>query len=171
MMRALLRAYDGLTVALAVIAGIIMSAIFVAVILDVLLRNFGFEAPAAIEPLCEFGLLYITMLGSPWLLRTRGMIIVESLRMAVPAGPRRVLEVIVYVVSAAVCFLLAWYAGYEAIFTWANNEADQRAISVPLYYAYAPMLLGFFLMGCEFLRRLLARDTLYTASAIEGETI
>jgi TRAP-type C4-dicarboxylate transport system permease small subunit len=171
MMQALLRAYNALTTALAAVAGIIMSAIFIAVILDVVMRNVGIEAPPAIEPLCEFGLLYITMLGSPWLLRTRGMIIVESLRMAVPPGPRRVLEIVVYVVSAAICFTLAWYAGYETIFAWANDEADQRAISVPLYCAYAPMLLGFFLMGCEFLRRLLAHDTLYTQSAIEGETI
>jgi C4-dicarboxylate transporter, DctQ subunit len=170
-MRPLLRAYDWLMTALAVVAGIIMSAIFIAVILDVLIRNFGYEAPPAIEPLCEFGLLYITMLGSPWLLRTRGMIIVESMRMVLPSGPRRVLEIVVYVVSAAICFLLAWYSAYQTIFTWVNNEADQRAINVPLYYAYAPMLLGFFLMGCEFLRRLFARDTLYSQSAVEGETI
>jgi C4-dicarboxylate transporter, DctQ subunit len=167
--RSVLRAYDWLTAALAVIAGLIMVAIFAGVILDVTIRDFGYQSPRAIQPLAEFGLLYITMLGSPWLLRAKGMIIVESLRMVLPHRVRRALEVAAYLVCAAVCAILAWYAMSQAILSWQTNAADQRAITVPLYYAYAPMFVGFFLMGCEFLRLLFARDTIYGQSATEQD--
>jgi len=171
MLRSLLRAYFWLTTALAVVAGVIMAAIFVGVVLDVTIRNFGYQSPRAIEPLAEFGLLYITMLGSPWLLRSKGMIIVESLRLALPPRLRRGLEIAVYCVSIAVCAVLAWYALYQTVLSWTNNEADQRAITIPLYYAYAPIFLGFFLMGCEFLRLLFGDETIYGQSATQRETI
>jgi C4-dicarboxylate transporter DctQ subunit len=170
-MRPLLRAYDGLTSALALIAGLIMVSIFIGVVLDVTIRDFGYQSPRAIQPLAEFGLLYITMLGSPWLLRRKGMIIVESLRMALPSGVRRVFELITYAVCTAVCAILSWYAMSQALLSWETASADQRAIEIPLYYAYAPMFLGFFLMGIEFARLLFSGDTIYGQSATEREVV
>jgi TRAP-type C4-dicarboxylate transport system permease small subunit len=170
-MRPLLRAYFWLISALAVVAGIIMAAIFVGVIADVTIRNLGYQSPAAIEPMCEFGLLYITMLGSPWLLRNKGMIIVESLRLVLPGRVRRVLEVTVYFICAIASATLAWYSLYQAYFSWTNHEGDQRAITIPLVYAYAPMTLGFFLMACEFLRLLFGGETLYDQSAVDREVV
>jgi C4-dicarboxylate transporter, DctQ subunit len=171
MMRLLLRTYAGLTTLLAIAAGLIMVAIFVGVVMDVVIRQAGYQSPRAIEPLAEFGLLYITMLGSPWLLRTKGMIIVESLRMVMPNRVRRVLEIAVYAICVAACATLTWYALSQSIFSWVNHQGDQRAITVPLYYAYAPMVLGFFLMGIEFLRLLFGGETLYEQSATEREGI
>jgi TRAP-type C4-dicarboxylate transport system permease small subunit len=170
-MQHLLRAYFWLVSALAVVAGTIMVAIFIGVIADVTIRNLGFQSPAAIEPLCEYGLLYITMLGSPWLLRNKGMIIVESLRLVLPGRVQRVLEVTVYSLSAAVSATLAWYSFYQTYISLANHEGDQRAITVPMVYAYAPMALGFLLLGIEFLRLLFGRETIYGQSAVEREVV
>jgi C4-dicarboxylate transporter DctQ subunit len=170
-MRPLLRAYDWLTTALAVVSGIIMVAIFAGVIVDVTVRDFGYQSPRAIQPLAEFGLLYITMLGSPWLLRNKGMIIVESARMVMPGRMRRVIEIVAYCACTAICGTLAWYAMSQAILSWQTAAADQRAITVPLYYAYAPMFLGFFLMGFEFLRLLFSGDTIYGQSTSEREVV
>jgi C4-dicarboxylate transporter DctQ subunit len=168
-MRGLLRFYEWLTTALAVVAGLIMSTIFVAVVADVTVRDIGLQPTRYTVPLAEFGLLYITMLGSPWLLRTKGAIIVESLRLIMPPRVRRVLELAVYAVCACVCAVLAYYAASQSVFTWVTNQAEQRAINVPLYYAYAPMFVGFLLMGIEFLRLLFGRDTLYDQSATDQE--
>lgn len=170
-MRPLLLAFDWLMSALAFIAGIIMVSIFFGVILDVTIRDFGYQSPRAIQPLAEFGLLYITMLGSPWLLRRKGMIIVESLRMVMPGGARRVFEIAVYVACVAVCAILTWYAMYQLIESWETSAADQRAITVPLVYAYAPMVIGFLLMGIEFARLLISGDTIYGQSATEREVV
>jgi C4-dicarboxylate transporter, DctQ subunit len=170
-MRPLLRVYDWLTSALAVIAGVMMVLIFVGIIVDVTIRNIGYTSPREIQPLAEFGLLYITMLGSPWLLRQKGMIIVESLRMALPSKARRALEIAVYLICIAACSVLSYYAMYQTIFSWETDAADQRAITVPLIYAYAPIFLGFFLMDIEFVRLLLSGDTIYGTSATERDVV
>jgi len=170
-MQQLERGYFWLTSALAAVAGVVMAAIFAGVIADVTIRDLGYQSPAAIEPLCEFGLLYITMLGSPWLLRIKGMIIVESLRIVLPSRVQRALELVVYVVCAAVAATLAWYSLYQSYISWANNEGDQRAITVPLVYAYAPMTLGFFLLSVEFLRLLYKGETIYDQSAVDREVV
>ena len=125
----------------------------------------------ATVPLAEYGLLYITMLGSPWLLRTKGEIIVESFRMVMPPRVRRVVEFLVYVVCAALCAILAWYALTQGIDSWHTGDGEQRAILVPNYYAYAPMFVGFGLMFIEFLRLLFGRESLYEQSATERESI
>ncbi len=170
-MRPLLRLYFWVTAALAVVAGLIMVAIFVAVIVDVTVRDVGLQPSRATVPLAEYGLLYITMLGSPWLLRTKGEIMVESFRMIMPPAMRRAVEIFTYVLCAALCGILAWYALDQAILTWGTGQGEQRAILVPAYVAYAPMFLGFGLMFIEFLRLLFGRETLYDQSATEREGI
>lgn len=166
-----MRVYEWVTSALAVVAGIMMVLIFISIIVDVTIRNIGYTSPREIQPLAEYGLLYVTMLGSPWLLRQKGMIIVESLRMALPTKARRVLEVAVYLICIAACSVLAWYALYQAVFSWETDAADQRAIAIPLVYGYAPMFLGFFLMDFEFIRLVISGGTIYGTSATEREVV
>lgn len=170
-MRVLLRAYFALTAALAVVAGAIMAAIFVAVVLDVTVRDIGLQPSRVTVPLAEYGLLYITMLASPWLLRTKGHIMVESFRMAMPKPVQRVVEVLTYLVCAALCGVLAWYALGQAIETWQTGQGEQRAIMIPGYFAYGPMFLGFGLMCIEFLRLLFGRESLYDVGAAEREGV
>jgi hypothetical protein len=59
MLRRLLRAYDWVIAALAIVAAIIMLASFCGIIADVSIRDFGYQSPRAIQPLIEFGLPYI----------------------------------------------------------------------------------------------------------------
>ncbi len=170
-MRPLLQFYYWLTAALAVVAGLIMVSIFIAVVTDVTMRDLGFQPSRVVVPLSEYGLLYITMLGSPWLLRTKGEIIVESFRMLMPGPLRRVVEILAYVVCGVLCGVLAWYALTQVILTWQTGQGEQRAILIPGYYAYSPMFISFFLMAIEFVRLLFSSETLYDQSATEREGI
>lgn len=170
-MRSLLKLYFGLTTALAIAAGAIMATIFVAVVVDVTVRDVGLQPSRATVPLAEYGLLYITMLGSPWLLRTKGHIMVESFRMAMPKTMQRVVEILTYMVCATLCGVLAWYALTQAILDWHTGQGEQRAIMIPGYYAYGPMVAGFGLMCIEFLRLLFGGDTLYDQSVADREGV
>lgn len=160
-MRALRWAYDGLITALAVAAGIIVVAIFLAVVYDASIRNFGMQPPRWTVPSAEYGLFYITLLAGPWLLRTNGHVVVESLRMVFPVRVQRAMERVVYAACIVICAIIAWFALDQTIDAWVRGEADLRAISVPLYVAYAPMVVSFALMGCEFARLLMGHGSLY----------
>lgn len=170
-MRPLLRLYFGLTTAFAVVAGIIIATIFAAVVVDVTVRDVGLQPSRFTVPLAEYGLLYVTMLGSPWLLRTKGHIMVESFRMAMPRPVQRAVEILAYIVCAALCGVLAWFALDQAILTWHTGQGEQRAILIPGYYAYTPMFVGFGLMCIEFLRLLFGHDSLYDRSVVDREGV
>ncbi len=160
-MRHVLPGYDWLIVALAFLAGVMIVAIFAAVIYDATLRDVGLQPTRWAVPLSEFGLLYITMLAAPWLLRSKGQIVVESLRLVLPRRGRDWLERATYVFCIVVCATIAWAAAVEGLESIRRGDMERLAITIPLYLAYVPLVVGFFLLGCEFVRLLIGRDTIY----------
>ena len=161
-MRWITRLYDTVIVALAAIAGVMLVVSFVLLIYDVALRNILLISPPAFSvPSIEYGLLYITMLSGPWLVRTRGHVAVEALRQALAPRWRARMEKLVYVICIAVCAVLAWKAIELTIDSYLTGEEDPRAIDVPYTMRYGPMVVGFVLMGTEFCRYLFGRESFY----------
>jgi TRAP-type C4-dicarboxylate transport system permease small subunit len=160
-MRSFWKAYEWLVMAMAVAAGLIVAATFVAVIYDAMLRNLGFHPTRWILPASEYGLLYVTLLSAPWLLRVKRIIMVESLRRYMPPGMRRALEIAIYLLCAAVCVVIVWFAADQAIDSYERGDVEQRGIAMPFYLAYVPFVLSFALMGIEFLRLLATGESIY----------
>lgn len=146
---------------LAVFAGLLIVFVLATVIFDVGLRVLGFQPPAWPIPFSEYMLLYITMLGGPWLLRRRGHVVVESLRTIMPQPIKRTAEVFAYVVGALTCFAIAWFAGESLIESINKGYQDARAVVVPKAILFLPMFLCFLLMGVEFCRYLFRKGSLY----------
>jgi TRAP-type C4-dicarboxylate transport system permease small subunit len=163
--RSLLRIYEATISVLAAVAGAITVAIFFAVVYDATVRNLGLQPPAWTVPSSEYGLLYITLLAAPWLLRTKRQVVVESVRMLLPAAVRRPLEIVIYVGCFLICLVITWFGLAQAADAWSRGDIDLRAIPIPLYVAYLPFGLAFLLMGVEFLRLLSLSDTLYAQTA------
>ena len=170
-MKTLLRLYDVVIFGLPAIAGVILLLAFATVVDDVVLRNLLISPPPWSVPLTEYGLLYITMMVAPWLVRTRGHILVEVVRQRLPERPARALEIVVYVICIAICAVLTGFATDLWIESYLSGEEDQRAIVIPRVYLYGPLVVGFFFMGCEFLRFLVGRDSLYARGARDEERV
>ena len=64
-MQPLIKAYDAVIVGLAVLAGAMVAAVFLAIIYDVSLRTAGFQPPFWTSALTEYALLYMTMIAAP----------------------------------------------------------------------------------------------------------
>jgi hypothetical protein len=59
-----------------------------AIVTDVARRNLGFQPPGHVFTLNEYGLLYLTSLAVPWLVRARGHVQIELLTAAIrPRAP------------------------------------------------------------------------------------
>jgi len=169
--RRIARWYERLIAAFAVLAGVLVVLVFAAVIYDALLRDFGLQPTRWAVPLSEFALLYITMLASPWVLRSKGQVVVESLRLLLPRRGRLWLERATYLFCVAACAIIAWSSTVEALDSIARGDEERLAISIPLYFAYLPLIVGFVLLGCEFVRLLAGRDTLYEQDATSRDSI
>jgi len=144
-----------------VIAGGAIAAAFVLIIIDVGLRFAGVRPPAFTIATVEYLLLYFTLLAAPWLVRKKGHVYVDALLTRLPRRACVALEKLVYALCVAAALIFAWYAARLFLDAVASGLFEERAIDIPLWLLYAPMPIGFFLVGVEFTRFLLGADTLY----------
>lgn len=170
-MGAIARAYELLILALAAISGVILTASFVDIVYDVVLRNLLISPPAFSVPSIEYGLLFITMFSAPWLVRTKGHVVVEVLRQALPPAAKRRLEKVVYVICVVICAVLTWKAIELWVDAWVSGDVDPRAVEIPHTIRYAPLVIGFALMTVEFGRYLFVEDSFYREKIEETEGV
>ena len=83
-MKVLVRAYDVVLHAMAIVAAAALAWLMVSVIVSVAMRNAGLQPFAWLFTSAEYSLLYMTMLGAPWLVRERGHVHIELVTAALP---------------------------------------------------------------------------------------
>ena len=170
-MSSLARAYDRLIDGLAAIAGVMLAVIFVGIVADVAIRTLGYNALQWYSAVAEYCLLFSTMLAAPWLVRSRGHVVVESLTMALPPGPRLVLAKGVYLLCIALSLLFAYYGLVETISAWRAGELDLRSIDMPKWILFLPFPAGFSLIAVEFARYLAGPRSYYSGKAGGAESL
>ena len=82
-----------------------LAFITMAICYDVTVRNLGMQPPRWTIPVTEFLLLYIGVLGAPYMVRTKGHILVEALIENVPQGVHIAMARIIYAVCIALCLI------------------------------------------------------------------
>jgi TRAP-type C4-dicarboxylate transport system permease small subunit len=164
--RALWRAYTGLVNALAAIAAAMLAVMTALIVVDVLMRNFGFQPYPHTIALTEYSLLYIAMLGGPWLVREKGHVHIELVVQRLHGRARRILHLFVSAACVVACAVLAWYSLDVTIGSIARHDMDIRSFDSPRWILTACMPLGFALMTVEFARFLLGHDDMFQGAAI-----
>ena len=170
-MKLLSRAYDGLIVGLAILAGLMLVVIFVGIIADVAIRTLGYNALQWYSAIAEYCLLFSTMLAAPWLVRLRGHVVVESLTMAMPPRVRWAMAKAVYVLCIVLCGLFVYYGFVEMQLALDTGELDLRSIDMPKWILFLPFPLGFTLVAIEFGRYLLGFGSYYTGTVGSSESL
>ena len=81
-----MRLIDRLCDLLAVLAGTYLVGIMLGIVISALARTFNISGAGSshIFTFAEFGLLYIVMAASPWLVRERGHVFIELVTAALP---------------------------------------------------------------------------------------
>lgn len=154
------RSYDALIQGLAGFAGALIAGLCLLIAWDVIARNLGLQPPASTVALTEYALLYFTMAAAPYLVRVRGHIVVEVLYRRISGNPRRWLDRCVLGLCVLICILMAALAAMLAVEAFQRGEIDVRSLDTPRWLLFLPLVLGFGLMGTEFLRLLLRGESL-----------
>ena len=164
-MRLVVRAYDALLHAMAFIAAAALVWLMVSVVLSVAMRNLGLQPFAWLFTSAEYGLLYMTMLGAPWLVRERGHVHIELVTAALPPRVRRVVSRGVAMACVAVSLILAWY-GLELVLTnIERNDFDVRAYFYPRWLLTITFPVAFSFMAIEFARYVFGPELLHSGEA------
>ena len=164
-------AYNRLIFGLAVIGGVLLAVIFVGIICDVTIRTLGFNSLQWYSAVAEYSLFFCTMFGAPYLVRHKGHVVVESLRLAMPPKLRKIIEKIVYLACILLSLLFVYYGALETIEAIKTGEQDLRSVDMPKWLLMAPFPIGFSLVAVEFTRYLLGFDTYYSNKATSGESL
>jgi C4-dicarboxylate transporter, DctQ subunit len=160
-LKSLIRAYDPLIAALAVLAGATIAVAFVLIVVDVLIRSARFNPPPFTIATVEYLLLYFTLFAAPWLVRQKGHVYVDALLTRLSGKPRRAIEKLVYFLCVLGPLVFAGFATQLLVEAFRSGLFEERAIDIPLWLLYAPMPIGFGLVAVEFARFLFGVDTLY----------
>ena len=102
--------------------------------------------------LTEYALLYFTMAAAPWLVRTRGHIVVEVLHARLGEAARRHVDRLILVICMLVCATVCVLAGLLMLEAIRRGEIEIRSLEMPRALLFAPLCAGFGLMATEFLR-------------------
>ncbi|MBX2824717.1 MAG: TRAP transporter small permease [Gammaproteobacteria bacterium] len=160
-----MRVIDKLCNALAVFAGLYLVAIMFAIVFQATARSFGFSGSSHVFTFSEYGLLYIVMAASPWLVRTRGHVYIEMLTAALPRRFGLVFSRLVTGLCVVICLLLVWYTGEATLKAYTRMDFDMRSLDMPKWMLLVTMPICFALMAAQFARFLFGSETFHTFEA------
>lgn len=163
----MMRPIDRLCDLLAILAGIYLVAIMLGIVVSSLARTLYLSGSwsSHIFTFAEFGLLYIVMAASPWLVRERGHVFIELVTAALPRHIQRPFSRAVSALCVVICFVLVWYTFGATQKAWQFGDAEMRSLDMPKYLLLGSMPIGFGLMGLQFARFVFGPELLHTGEA------
>lgn len=160
-----MRIIDRICSVLAVFAGAYLVVIMAAIVFQALARSLGFSGSSHVFTFTEYGLLYIAMAASPWLVRIKGHVFIELLTAALPARFAPGFSRIVSALCAVLCLILVWYAGEATVQAYVRGDTDMRSLDMPKWLLLGAMPVCFFLMAVQFGRYVFGDETLHSGEA------
>ena len=139
----------------------ILALVTLLILYDVIARNTGFSPFTHTLALTEYGLYYVTLLGAPWLVRTKRHIYMQLLTAVAPAALRPLISRLCYLACVIVCAVICWYAGQVTVETWLRGDQEVRSFDMPRWLVFVVMPISFALLTVEFGRYLLGLDNMY----------
>ncbi len=161
----ILRIYRGVLYGLAGLSGALLVWLMISVILSVFMRNMGMQPFAWLFTSAEYGLLYMTMFGAPWLVREKGHVHIELLTATLPETARNIVSRCVALACVLICLILAW-KGLDLMLTnIERSDYDTRAYYFPRWILTMSFPISFSLMAFEFSRFVFGQDIMHTGEA------
>lgn len=157
--------YLNLLHAMAGIAGFMLIWLMISVILSVVMRNAGLQPFAWLFTSAEYAILYMTMLGAPWLVREKGHVHIELVTAALSGPVRRIVSRTVAGLCVAVSLVLAWKGAELFLGNIARNDLDVRAYYFPKWILTIAFPVSFGLMAIEFSRFVFGAELLHSGEA------
>jgi len=159
------RLYLGALYGMAGIAGAMLVWLMVTVVVSVVMRNAGLQPFAWLFTSSEYAILYLTMLGAPWLVREKGHVHIELVTAALPPNARRIISRLVAAACVVVCAILAWKGAELLITNIQRKDYDVRAYYFPRWILTLAFPVSFGLMAIEFGRFVFGDELMHSGEA------
>lgn len=139
--------------------------LMVSVVVSVVMRNAGMQPFAWLFTSSEYAILYMTMLGAPWLVREKGHVHIELVTAALPDRMRQMVSRLVAVLCVLTSAILAWKGAEMFLTNIARNDLDVRAYYFPKWILTLAFPVSFGLMAIEFSRYVFGDQLMHSGEA------
>jgi TRAP-type C4-dicarboxylate transport system permease small subunit len=146
-------ALDRLIDALAVVAGALLCALVVLILVDVVARYLRWFSLAWGLEASEYILYAITFLGAPWVLREEGHIAVDLVVERLSARGRRLARLASDALGAVVCVVLLYFACRVAWQSYAAGTMVHKSFVFPEWWVYVGMPPIFLILCVLYVQR------------------
>ncbi|MCA1960789.1 MAG: TRAP transporter small permease [Desulfomonile sp.] len=161
---------DFIVTAFAFIAGTLLVLMTVSIGYAILSRAVGLPFPLWVVQFNEYALLWITFLGTAWVLGRNRHIAIDLMTRRLGPRTKAVFEFLHSVVGAGVCAVIFWFGIKTVLSLYQRGVTDVSAVDIPRYLVLLVIPLGFLLLAFQFVRKVFTGALSIRASApIHGE--
>lgn len=145
--------FDRIVDSAAALAGVILMGIMLVVSGDVVFRYFLHAPIKGADEISEILMLYITFLGTAWLLKKGGHITIDVLFTRFKPETQMRLTAIFCLLGALISLVWLWYGAQSTISFWQRGVTNPTILRPPRAAIVAVIPVGSLLLLVQFLRR------------------
>lgn len=153
--------YNAILFGLKNLAGAVIAAIFLLIVVDVFVRLSGITPWAYTSGLVEYGLLWFTMAAAPWLVRVKGHVFIDAAVRLLPGHIKKRVAKLAYLIAILATATLCYFSGAITVEAINSGEIDFRGEDMPLWTLLIPLPISFAMVAIEFTRFLIGIDNMY----------
>ncbi len=148
-----IKVLDKACMVLTIVAALVLVFVTLSIGYSILARAIGIRGIVWVVQFNEYALLWMTFLGTAWLLPRNKHVSVNLLLQHLSDGQRRVFYVIHGLMGIVLCGALCWFTAFTTLEMIQRNVIDVQAVDLPIGYVLAVIPLGFFLLFLQFIRK------------------
>ncbi len=145
--------FDFVLDALRFLAMILLLFAWLSACFEVFMRYFFNRPQVWTSELVEYSLLYMTFLGTAWVLREEQHVTMDITISKLGPKTRNIANIATSVLSGLLCLVMTWYAGTTTLVHFNRASVTPKALEFPLYPLLGIISLGFGLLTVQFMRR------------------
>jgi C4-dicarboxylate transporter, DctQ subunit len=144
---------DRVCTALAAIAAVLFLFVTFSICYSIITRALQVASPIWVIQFNEYSMLWITFLGTAWLLRRKKHIRIEIIMVRLPEKAKKVFNICHDVLGTLLCMAFCYYCSISTWEQYSRNIIDVQAIDVPKAFIVVVIPVGFFLLALQFIRQ------------------
>jgi TRAP-type C4-dicarboxylate transport system permease small subunit len=149
-----MKLFDKILDAMCFIAKLIIAFIMFSVALDVFCRYVLNRPMVWVIPLSEYSLVYVTFLGTAWLLREEGHVSMETFTEKLGKGGQVLFGMGGSILGTIVSVIFTWYGTLTTIDHFKRGIYESAVMEMPIAPVLAIIPIGCFFLLVQFVRRI-----------------
>jgi TRAP-type C4-dicarboxylate transport system permease small subunit len=138
----------------AVLSGLIVIFVTLSIGYSILSRATGLPSAVWVIQFNEYGLLWMTFLGTAWLLGRKKHISVHIILQHLSEKNKKRVAVVHALMGIVLCGFFCWFTAFTTIEKIGRNVIDVQAVDIPIGYVLIVIPVGFLLLLLQFIRNL-----------------